>query len=63
MTSLAYSIETPAGTFFSFREAAEAGYPVACEWFVECDRPADDAHEVPGRGLVPCCDRCWERVH
>lgn len=56
-------IETPAGTFGSLTEAAEHGYPIACQWFAKCDHQATVMEPHPILGAVPTCERCSAFIH
>ena len=60
-TAHSYEVETPAGTFPSFAEAAEAGYPVACGYFALCENAAEGAIPHPVLDAVPACRRCIDR--
>ena len=54
-----YEIQLPNGTTVSsFTEAAEAGFPIACEWFAGCTNAATHAEPHPVLTAVPTCDRC-----
>lgn len=58
MPALAFSIDTPAGTFDSFEESSAAGYPIACAWFARCPNEAVVAISHPVLDAVPCCQSC-----
>jgi len=55
---MAAEVTTPAGTFASFAEAAEAGYPIRCAWSVVCTNAAVGAIPHPALRAVPCCADC-----
>jgi len=63
MTTVAMTVEVPGvGSFDTFEEAAQAGYPFACEQFLLCENAASVAVEHPVLGAVPTCARCAARV-
>lgn len=62
MDSIDFQIDTPAGTFTSFTEAAAAGYPIACEAFALCTNAATVALPHPVLTAVPSCDRCAAKL-
>lgn len=55
-------IETPAGTFGSPAEAADAGYPIACQAFVTCENHATTILAHPVLTAVLACERCATRL-
>lgn len=61
-TTLDVEIELPDGTVVSGTDApaqaAADGFPMACQWFAACDRPADVALSHPALTAVLTCNRC-----
>lgn len=53
-------IELPSGgelRFDSLADAAEAGYPVGCQWFVGCENEATELVKHPILKEVPTCSK------
>lgn len=55
-------IETPAGTVGSPVEAADAGYPIACQAFALCENVATTILPHPILTAVLACERCAIRL-
>lgn len=49
-------------SFPSFTAAADAGFPVSCQWFARCENAADVALSHPVLDAVPTCNRCAAKV-
>lgn len=57
-----HTIEVNGEEFANFGEAADAGYPFYCEWFLGCNNVAVGATAHPILGAVPTCAACAEKV-
>lgn len=34
---------------------------ITCQWYADCDNPADGTVQHPALGLVPTCQRCTDK--